>query len=208
MTATTAKLPESKTTGTPLGAIALVCLLFAMLNLVTALLLWTPSSEPAVEGRFPQETLFGPLEVPEANTVYQITIVGDPQRGSWAGVTVEILDADKSRVMAFSKDLYFYTGMASDGPWVEEERSLRMPVTLPRPGAHFLRVSTETVWWPDSYGRLPPGIELEVFVERRLGSSLPHFFAGILLLLIAVTLNELRNRSLAKLALLVWRAID
>ena len=111
---------------------------------------------------------------------------------SWTFIEGEVLDADEEYLFSFGDELGHYTGVDSEGPWTEHKNSYSVKLTLPEAGDYFLDFVAETSRGGDN-------TPLTVTVEKLRGSSLPHILAGVVALIIAVMLNEIRNRTINKL---------
>lgn len=128
----------------------------------------------------------GPFRIGRGGIVLTVDIKAPLPDQSWTFVEAELLDDDKDYIFSFGNELWRESGRDSDGPWSETDDSLSMKLTIPDPGQYYLNIKTQGTVTPES---------LHVRVVRRLGSSIPHFAFGVLALLIAFVLNEIKNRT-------------
>lgn len=205
------KRTPSSEDGVDLGKVATVFIVFGILSLITA---WIFSMEtqrlfsdtvrtyvyPSVptqhaiageqeEGK--DVATIGPITVQKYKEVYEITIASSLPENSWAFVEGEVLDAEKDYLFSFGKELWHETGYDSDGAWRESDNNYSMKLTFPQPGQYYLNLKTEGSYNPDA---------VQVTISKKRGSSIPHMVFGIFTLLIGIILNEIRNKTLSRMA--------
>jgi hypothetical protein len=66
-----------------------------------------------------------------------------------------------------------------------------MKITFPQPGQYYLNLKSSGSYNPDT---------VQVTISKKLGSSIPHMVFGIFTLLIGISLYEIRNKTLSKMA--------
>jgi len=137
----------------------------------------------------PEKAVFGPINVAKYHETYTITIKASMTSQSWAFVSGQVLDRNKHYLFSFGKGLWDEEGRDSDGYWHETDNTYSMLVTFPEPGKYYFKLEYE-------YNKAPRVMTLQV--SKQLGSSIPHFWLGIFLLMIGVVLNELQNRSILR----------
>lgn len=138
-----------------------------------------------------EQALIGPINVKKRREVYEISIVASLPAQSWSFIEGEVLDQDKEYLFSFGKELWYETGRDADGAWSENKNHYSIRVTFPQPGTYYLNFKTDSNKMPQN------GV---VKVTRKRGSALPHFWFGIIALVTGIVLNEIRNRTLIKIA--------
>jgi hypothetical protein len=199
--------------GVDLGKVASVFIIMGILSLITAeVFSWETQkifsdtvrphvsyplvpTQQAIAGQDEEGkdvATIGPISVQKYREVYSITISSNLPVNSWTFVVGEVLDAEKDYLFSFGKELWHETGYDSDGAWRETDNSYSMKVTFPQPGQYYLNIKTEGSYNPDA---------IRITISKRYGSSIPHTVFGIITLLIGLVLNEIRNKTLTKLAM-------
>lgn len=203
-----------------LGRVAIVFICFGLLGLITAYIMSLPSttyfnsrvtqSAPSLPKAVAQPepdlsaeeaadakahpmlnyALVGPLKVRKANEVLFVRVEADIAKDGWTFVESEVLDERKDYLFSFGKELWHETGVDDEGPWTEADRDYEMKITIPVRGTYYLNIKTQGDLTPDT---------LHVKVGSAIGSSLPHLWFGIVVLLIGLVLNEAANRTILRL---------
>ena len=175
------------------GKLAGVFFGFGILSLFTA---WIFTIEPFLFSdqqyslSSPQKALeVGPIHVRKFNEVYSVSFDANLPVQSWSFIQGEVLDSNKQYLFAFGKELWHERGRDSDGTWQESDDSFTLKITFPKPGRYYLKFGTES-------NRMPSSVRIRV--AKRLGSSIPHLWFGIVLILIGIVLNEIKNKTLGK----------
>ncbi len=175
------------------GKVATVCMLVGVLSLLTA---WVYGfeTERVMDVRvFPKSNLkaaaSGPIHVTKYNETYTITVIASLSRKSWSFIEGQVLDKNKNYLFSFGKDLWDEEGRDSEGYWREINNSYDITVTFPTPGDYYIRLASE-------YNRAPKNVTVRV--AKQLGSSIPHFWFGLLLLFAGIALNEFQNRTISR----------
>ncbi|MDQ6976154.1 MAG: hypothetical protein Q9M22_06295 [Mariprofundaceae bacterium] len=175
------------------GKVATVCMIAGVLSLLTA---WVYSfeTEKTLDVRLVpnanlKAAISGPIHVVKYNESYTITVTASMAVKSWSFIEGQVLDQNKNYLFSFGKDLWDEQGRDSDGYWREINNSYAITVTFPTPGNYYIRLETE-------YNRAPKNISIRV--SKQLGSSIPHFWLGIFLLLAGIVLNEFQNQTISR----------
>ena len=186
-----------------LSHVAVVCLIWACIGLLTS---WYYSGtydterkavypawhqsvnvSTANENRSPS-SMIGPIQVDRRNSPYQIQVYSDHMpSSSWSYIQGEVLDVNKEYLFSFGSEMYHETGRDSDGPWTEKITNYRMKITFPEKGTYYLHFVQE-----NNYGK---NKSVNVAVSKMRGSALPHLWFAIFAVILAVILNEIRNRT-------------
>jgi len=127
----------------------------------------------------------GPLIVSKDSTPYEFSMSSSLQKQSWAFIEGEVLDRNKEYLYSFGKELWYESGYDSEGSWTENNNAYSIDMTFPKAGTYYFRIKSEA-------NKMPSGIS--VMVTKSRGSALPHFWFGVLTLLIAIVLNQLHTR--------------
>ncbi len=149
---------------------------FAVVCLFTSIVYTGAEGEPLKKTLPITGGLVGPITTTTPNTVLLVRAGQSLQLqpgGTWSAVEGEVLDDDDNHLFSFSEELWEERG--SD--WHESKEDFDVKFTLPEPGAVTFEFSTENSS-PKVVG------PLLVEIERKRGSTVPHFAAGLLGLLL------------------------
>jgi len=142
--------------------------------------------EPEVVVLTPQN-IVGSIKVTKARQVFEIAVKADMPVQSWSFIEGEVLDSDKEYLFAFGKELWHETGRDSEGPWRENKNTYKIKVSFPHPGSYYLNFKIES--------NKDPSI-VYVTVTKKQGSALPHFWFGVILLIIgSMLLNQTKEEN-------------
>lgn len=184
-----------------LGKVALVFIAFALLYFATAYYFGgSVNPDPiALRSKFDPATktrIFGPLVTEKSNAVVELVVVDGSVKEGWSYVETELLDAKGTSLMSFGGEKYHETGRDSDGPWSEAVRDNDIRLTIPDPGTYFLRVRVEggDKRSTRSSDRTQQ-TKIYISADYLRGSNGLYIWVGVLLLIIGVVLNEIRNRT-------------
>lgn len=176
------------------GKLASVFFLFGILSLLMS---WYYSADAEVLyqeniglNRDSPEVIVGPIKVAKKNTAHEIAVSANLSVNSWTFLEGEVLDQQREYLFSFGKELWYETGYDSDGSWSEAENNYELDVTFPDVGTYFLKFKYDSIRSPNS---------VFVKVARSNGSALPHFWFGIITILIGVVLNEFKNRTIRRM---------
>jgi hypothetical protein len=174
------------------GKVATVFIVFGLLSLLTAWV-YSMETEQVVNTSFrPSGTSdvsaeIGPINVRKYNESYIISIKASLSSQSWASIDGQVLNSNKQYLFSFGKELSYYAGRDSEGGWTELDNDYSMNVTFPNPGTYYLQFNTES-------DRSPSNVEVKVIKKR--GSTIPHMWFGIIILIIGIVLNETKKRTI------------
>ncbi len=143
---------------------------------------------PSVTQAMPEaEEVLIPLTVARNKTTYEIEIKAhNMPTNSWTIASGELLDSNKEYLFSFSQEMWIETGRDSEGPWKETEDDYSMKITIPKAGKYYLSFDIE------GKHKSP---QINVKVTRQLGSTIPHFWLGIFLIIIGLILNQRSNKA-------------
>ncbi|MEM7617531.1 MAG: hypothetical protein AAF195_04035 [Pseudomonadota bacterium] len=182
-----------------LGKIATVFIVFGLLSLITSWVYSFETEKVASSSFKPNKTgvsaEVGPINSRKNNETYKITVRADLASQSWSHIEGQVLDSKKKFLFSFGKELSYYSGRSSDGNWVEKEDNYSINITFPQVGTYYLKFNSES-------DRSPRNIEVKI--NKKRGSILPHLWFGIILIIIGLIVNELKNRTLRK----IWNKLD
>ncbi len=177
------------------GHLAFVYFVFAVASLLTAQHYSEEVAVPGESGEWEKyikhNDLIGPLEVLEDGSVFAVSVTATSlPENSWVFIEAELLDVDKEYLFSFSEELSYFAGRDADGPWTEIRDRFDTKLTIPDAGTYYLKFAVEQersggIFW--------------VGIKKLRGTPLPYMVAGITALIIAIILNEVRNRTLVRL---------
>lgn len=134
--------------------------------------------------------IIGPIKARKRNEVFSVGINASIPVQTWAFVEGEVLNQNKEYLFAFGKELWSETGRDSEGRWSEKKIDYKIKVTFPEPGEYFFNFK--------SAGNTIPN-DLKVKIVKKRGSALPHFWFGLVALVIGLILNEIKNKTILKI---------
>lgn len=175
-----------------LGKVATVFIIFGLLSLFTA---WMYSMETEQisktsfrpVGTSGSSAEIGPINVRKHNESYTIHVKASLSSQSWANIEGQVLDSTKQYLFSFGKELSYYSGRDYEGSWTELDNNYSINVTFPKPGTYYLQFNTQS-------DRAPQNVEVKVSKKR--GSSIPHMWFGIIILLIGIVMRELKKHTI------------
>ena len=194
--------PEAEEDGVNWGKVALVCIAFAFVYFLTAFYFSTTSSgdEFKLKGRFDAQTkawIFGPMRTTKRNQVVEIDVFDRSVKESWSYFEAQLVKGPKApALMSFGGEAYHESGRDSEGYWVESSNNNDIRITVPAAGNYFLRIRVEGGHKSGrNIGDKTAQTRLVVSARYVRGSTGLFIWCGVLLLIVAVVMNELRNRT-------------
>ena len=172
-----------------LGKVALALLAFALLYLVTAFVMSSATTLSSKTYRLKES--IGPIRTTVDNTVLEVNVQGRLMNNSWSYLELVMQNSKKEYLYSFGKELWRESGYDSDGSWSEADQDFTQKITIPKKGIYYLALTGEGSNNNSTY---------KVRVSEAAGSSLPHMWIGILLILVGLVLNEIKNRTLISVA--------
>ncbi len=171
-----------------LGKVATVFIVFGLLSLLTAFIYSIETQGVANTSFRPTNAadnlpVIGPINIRKDNETYVINVKAALSSQSWSYIGGDVLDANKEYLFSFGKELSYYSGR----DWTELDNEYSMNVTFPKSGTYYLKFNTDN-------SRNPKKIVVKV--GKKLGSSIPHMWFGIILLIIGIVMNEIKNRTI------------
>ncbi len=133
--------------------------------------------------------LIGPIEITKAKQVVGIEISTSLPNNSWAFVEGEVLDENKQYLFSFGDEFWHESGY-DDGNWEESYDEYEMKITFPEAGKYFLSIKAQGNANID---------ELQLRISQRLGSGIPHFILGLVLIICGLAIEEMRAKTISKL---------
>lgn len=167
---------------------------FGALSLATAFVLSFAGSEQILrETVGPRGGTLGPFVIGEDNTVLTAKVNQRLPLGSWSFVTLALLNAQKEYLIGFGGEFWHEAGVGSEGyRWEQADDGYEASLTVPEDGRYYLDVKPEN--------NLPPaaakGNAITVTLTTRGFSTIPHFAAGIIAVLIGLLLSFIGKGSL------------
>lgn len=167
-----ARLRSALLTFMGLGAVLLALLAFRVLTadrerVFTGKYVFQPNTP---ESSFVTE----PFTLARAGTI-AITVRADRLRNAWLDFDLALVNADAGAAWNVTREVSYYSGSDSDGPWSEDER--QRDVLLPRvpAGQYYLRVEPEG-------GGIAAEVPYTIQVRRDMPLLLPYGIAALVLL--------------------------
>ena len=174
-----------------LGYVALVFIGFSFLYLATGF--FFNASTNTVERTVSTANPYGPITTSKKDTLVEITLRNRQVRQSWNNVEVEVLDSGQRSITAFGGEFFHESGY----DWTESERTRSVKVVLPKPGNYYLKFNaTGASAHARTVKDLTDSTYLDVSIEYKRGGSEVLNWLGIIILIIGIILNEIRNQSI------------
>ncbi len=176
-----------------LNKIASVFIIFGVLSIITSFIFTMDRSKIVEKSLHPYKNNSSKLEIGPINTKkykesYSIKIKAALFRQSWSFVEGVVLDNNKEYLFSFGKELSSYSGYDGEGYWAEVKNNYAMNITFPKPGIYYLIFSTTGGTVPD---------QVKISISKKIGSGIPHLIFGILLIIMGIIINEIRNRTIS-----------
>ena len=138
-----------------------------------------------------------PIITSDENTVLYISIENRNLSESWAFIEAELVDRQGRWVGGFGGNQYHESGYDSDGYYSEGQTVVDLTLVVPQPGEYALRFKVEGGRNTSrSSGDISSRTPLTVRIDYKLGGGGIFFALGLIILVIGVVLNEIRNRTL------------
>ncbi len=127
----------------------------------------------------------GPINISKDNSVYEINLAQRLGYGSWSNVEGEVLDENKKHLFTFNKELWAERGYDSEGAWTESDNKIDTKITFKKKGIYYIRLSSEASADVNS--------NIQIAINKKRGSGLPHLMAGIFSLILGLFLYFREN---------------
>lgn len=161
-------------------------LAFAVLCFLTSLVMGSTTG-PKLKTTLPSTGgEVGPIEVNEANSVYQVSVEHNTSNQSYRYIEGSLLDAEKEYLFGFGDEMWQESGY-DEGHWSERDDHYSINVTIPEVGRYYMEFSSE--------GNSTSTSSIIVELARLRGSSLPHLWLGVFAILAAVLCWFLSEKS-------------
>lgn len=178
------------------GQVALLVLGFAILFFATAFYFDT-TTKAYKRAVVPVGVLFGPIETKRRDQIAHITTRHFAENRRWAFIEGVVLKDKKTRITSFGGEYFHESGYDADGPWSESEVERDVRVVLPSAGRYWIQfVAQGGRSGIGKSERLGKDTKVELKVELKRGGSTILNVLGLVLLVVAVIMNEVRNRTL------------
>ena len=169
-----------------LKAIGIIMILFGIVSLITSAFFTMGANEPVAYQLPPEGGTVGPIVTEEENTVLLIEIKQHMSSNGWIFVEGEVMDDDEEYLFGFGEELWHESGY-DEGPWTEWKTDFDLKVTLPEKGTFYLGFKTES--------QPAATTPINVKVQKKVGSSVPHFAAGLLGLIFGFVLYRIAAKQ-------------
>lgn len=188
------KRMQNPETGVDFNTLASVCIVFGLLSLVTA---WfftfdiDQGQQKVVQPTSAGQTFeLGPIVTKKYKEVFKVEVNANIPIQSWSFIEGQLVDAQRQYIVGFGEELWREAGIDSDGRWEEADDNYTMHITIPKPGSYYLQFNVEG-------NQLPNQLKFQIVKIR--GSSIPHLWFGIILIIAGIVLNEIRNRTISQM---------
>lgn len=197
-TTTNSTMSGGADNGVHLGKLALVFIVFAALFLITALVMDVSVYSIQQDVRANQRV--GPVVTTTPNTILYVSVENRSLSESWAYVEAELVDRRGRWAGGFGGNQYHESGYDSDGYWSESESTVDLTLVVPDPGEYWLRFKVEGGKANSNRAsNIASQTQLSVTVDYKLGGAGIFFVIGLIVLVMGVILNEIRNRTIMRL---------
>ncbi len=132
----------------------------------------------------------GPITTTKYKEVYEISLRTTIFYETSFFVESEVLDENKQYLYSFGEELWYERGYDSDGSWTDTKNTYEMKVTFAKPGRYYLNFKAEDSFRPNKIPR-----ELSITLSKKRGSALPHFWFGILSIVIGLFLYTKKSNT-------------
>lgn len=134
-------------------------------------------------------SVVGPITTSTSKEVYAIHIsIPSLPENVWTFIEGQVLDDDHEYLFSFGDEFWHETGHDDEGAWRESYDNYHMKVTFPEPGEYYLSVKAQGDYQPAT---------VQVKVAKCHGSSVPHLVFGLIIIIIGLVLNEIRNKTIS-----------
>ena len=190
-------------TGAKIRAVGIIVLMVGLLSLFTALFMNNNSGQPIAQTLPPLGGTIGPYDF-DANTVLDVEVHQTLQKEGWSFVSGELLNADEETLFGFGDELWWETGVDSEGySWNESVRMYDLKITVPESGQFYFDFAVESGLKagarsaPGAAGAAPSPetylSQMTVKITKKAGSALPHLVFGIFALLGGIVVTAIGN---------------
>lgn len=163
---------------------------FAVLSFVTALFFNVTTGSLISETLPPGGGIVGPVSIDSNRTVLHVKVSQDvPRNGPGNQVTGIVLDEQKNALFSFGEEFWSETGYDDGGSWAEQKTAYDIKITLQK-GTYFFEL--------DSDSPAASRSRIHLVVNKKGGSAVPFFTAGIIALIIGVVMNEMAKGTISR----------
>lgn len=160
---------------------------FAALCLLTSLILSLFDGSDLL-----QETVgskggeIGPFSIKKDNTVLIANVYQNIPRDHWSFIGLELLDSNRNYLTGFGDELWSEDGYDSEGYyWQESDKDYSAKVTVNKAGTYYLKVTPDNNFKPEQQRSK----DINITLKTQSLSTIPHFAAAIISLILALILN-------------------
>jgi len=154
-----------------LKAVGIIMILFGIVSLITSAFFTMDAGKPVTFQLPAQGGTVGPITTKQKDTVLLLDVSQYMNENGWIFVEGEVQNADEEYLFGFGDELWHESGY-DEGPWTEWHTDFDLKVTLPDEGTYYLGFTTQS--------KPPATAPIVVKVEQKVGSTVPHFAAGLL----------------------------
>lgn len=170
----------------PLMAFGIACLITSFfLGFVASEDIMTNQVVPASGG------IVGPFTIEDNGTVLEIEIDQRLPLQTWSFVSVALLDENKQWLIGFGDEFWHESGY-DGGYWEQSVNQYEANLTIPDDGRYYLKIKPQT----DMRPAVATKHDIYVSMTTRGFSTIPHFAAGIIAIIISLILNFMTGGGL------------
>lgn len=128
----------------------------------------------------------GPITLKKDNTVLLAEVSQDVPRDHWSFIGLELQDHTKTYLTSFGDELWSEDGYDSEGYyWQESVKNYTAKVTVNKAGTYYLKVTPDNNFKPGQQR----SHKIKVQLQTQSFSTIPHFAAAIIALILALLMN-------------------
>ncbi|MDV7339915.1 hypothetical protein RYZ26_09940 [Terasakiella sp. A23] len=116
----------------------------------------------------------------------------------WSYIEVEIVDDQNKVAGSFGMNFYHESGYDSDGGWQESRLQAKTHYVFQNKGKYRLRFKEQKASTYRKVSGFSPIQSLKVEISTYRGSDIPFMIWGVILLVVGIIVNEIRNWTLCR----------
>lgn len=153
---------------------------------------------PEIKKPEDKANIIGPIDIKSKGSVYYIEIIASLPVHSWSFIEGEVLNSEQEYLYSFGKELWHEAGRDSDGAWRENRNKYNMKATFPKKGQYYLSFKADSgaSRFYNTQNTTPNS--MTVTISQKRGSALPHFWFGLVLIIIGIIMHEGQTRMIGK----------
>ena len=131
----------------------------------------------------------------------EIAITDRDVKEGWSYVETDLLAEDRETVLtSFGAEHWQESGRDSEGSWTESDQNSDIRITVPKPGIYYLQFRSEEGAKNSTFASTNQ-TKIHVVIKHLRGTTTIFNWFGLILLVIGVVLNEIRNQTIITILL-------